>query len=66
MKTDKFNNMIEAFGCDFNLILEGERSFSSLDTLIENKNEKLLTDMGLLQELSYLLRYGKAEIHLIY
>ena len=65
MKTTKYNNMIEAFECDFNLALEGQRTLDILGDLIEDKNEGLLRDINLLQELSYLLRSGKAEIHLI-
>ena len=65
MKTDKFNKMIEAFECDFNLALENKHSLSELDNRIKAKDEKILKDIDLLQELSYLLRYGKAEIRLI-
>lgn len=64
-KTDKFNNMIEAFQCDFSLALEGYDVFKSLRELIEDKDERLLKDIDLLRELSWLLRNGKAEIHLI-
>ena len=65
MKTTKYNNMIEAFECDFNLALEGKKKLSKLDKAIENNNKRLLNDIDLLGELSYLLRSGKAEIHLI-
>jgi hypothetical protein len=65
MKTDKFNKMIEAFECDFNLALENKHSLSELDNRIKAKDEKILKDIDLLQELSYLLRYNKAEIRLI-
>lgn len=65
MKTTKYNNMIEAFECDFNLALEGQKTLDILGDLIEDKNAGLLRDIDLLQELSYLLRTGKAEIHLL-
>lgn len=65
MKTDKFNNMIEAFECDFKLAVQGDRTLSELDKRIKEGNLKLLHDIDLLQELSYLLRHGGAEIHLV-
>ena len=64
-KTDKFNRMIEAFECDFVLAKEGKYSISELENKVIFKDEKLMADIDLLEELSYLLRYGKAEIHLI-
>ena len=64
-KTDKFNKMIEAFECDFILAKNRQKSLGSLDISIFEKEEKLMADIDLLEELSYLLRYGKAEIHLI-
>ena len=63
-KTDKFNAMIEAFECDFVLAKEGKYEISELDNKVKFKDEKLMKDNDLLEELSYLLRYGKAEIHL--
>lgn len=65
MKTDKFNYMIETFECDFSLAVQGRKPLACLDDLIEEKNEKLMKDIDLLSELSWLLRNGKAEIHLI-
>ena len=69
MKTEKFNGMIEAFECDFNLAVEGGYDLSDLDEIIKDKSdprhEKMLTDIDLLRELSFLLRNGKAEILLI-
>jgi hypothetical protein len=65
MKTDKFNRMIEKFECDFSLIKEGKRKFSSLDIKMKDFRYSLSEDMELMQELSTMLRYGQAEIHLI-
>ena len=66
--TDKFKNMIEAFECDFNLAVEGHYDLSDLDEVIKDKSnlrhEKMINDIGLLCELSFLLRNGKAEIYL--
>ena len=67
MKTEKFNNMISAFQCDFTLAKEkdNDRRLEDLDDLIEKKDENLLHDIELLEELEWLLRNGKAEIHLV-
>ena len=65
MITHKFNDMIEAFECDFNLALEGDHALSELEKQIKNGDKKLLHDISLLQELSFMLRHGKAEIHLV-
>lgn len=65
MKTDKYNDMLEAFECDFTLALEGEKSLAELDELIQDKDDQLIEDIELLKELSFLLRNGKAEIHLV-
>ena len=66
MKTDKFNRMIESFECDFTLARDSkEYSLSILQSQIDKGDKKLLADIELLEELSYLLRYGKAEIHLV-
>lgn len=64
-KTNKFNAMIEAFECDFTLAKNRLQSLGSLDISIIDKDEKLMKDINLLEELSFLLRNGKAEIHLI-
>ena len=60
--TEKYGLMIESFECDFALALEGAKTLDGLQTALENKNEKLLGDIELLEELSFLLRYGKAKI----
>lgn len=67
MKTNKFNHMISAFQCDFTLAKENDndRKLADLDDLIEKKDENLLRDIELLEELEWLLRNGKAEIHLV-
>ena len=67
MKTEKFNNMISSFQCDFTLAKENDnyRKLADLDDLIEKKDENLLRDIELLEELEWLLRNGKAEIHLV-
>lgn len=64
MKTDKYNNMISAFQCDFSLAKEGHYKLSELDDKIKNKDSALSRDIELLEELEYLLRSGKAEIHI--
>ncbi len=65
MKTDKFNNMISSFQCDFTLAKDMNKKLADLDDLIEKKDKNLLHDIELLEELEWLLRNGKAEIHLV-
>ena len=67
MKTDKFSNMISSFQCDFSLAKEGDndRRLADLDDLIVAKDENLLRDIELLEELEWMLRNGKAEIHIV-
>ena len=64
-KTERFNRMIEAFECDFALIEQGEKTFAELDGLLKDKRHFIAPDMALMQELSYLLRHGKAEIRVM-
>lgn len=65
MKTKKFNNMIEAFECDFVLARNGTHSLQELEKRIKAGDVRLLKDIELLEELSWLLRNGEAEIHLV-
>lgn len=65
MKTKKFNNMIEAFECDFVLARDGTHSLQELEKRIKAGDVRLLKDIELLEELSWLLRHGEAEIHLV-
>ena len=65
MKTEKFNNMISAFQCDMSLAKDGKHRLAELDTKIKNKDASILKDINLLEELEWLLRNGKAEIHLV-
>ena len=58
--TYKYENMIQAFECDFNY---GDFTmFDDLKRLIESKNEMLSKDIELLQELSFGIRYGNLKI----
>lgn len=63
--TTKFNQMIEAFECDFELAKEDKHTLEELQNKIRAEDKKLLDDIDLLLELSFLLRYGKACICLI-
>jgi hypothetical protein len=65
IKTNKYNNMISAFQCDFSLAKDGENKLSDLDNKIKQKESMLLKDIELLEELEYLLRSDKAEIHIL-
>lgn len=63
MKTDKFTDMIEAFECDFVLVKDGRKEiFPRLQELIDDRDERIMKDIALLAELSWLLRNGLAEI----
>ena len=65
MKTDKFNNMISAFQCDLSLAKDPSYRLVRLDRKIKNGDERILKDIELLEELEWLLRNDRAEIHLI-
>ena len=56
--------MIEAFECDFNLPFNYNdfTMFDDLKRLIQNKNERLIKDIELLQEFSFGIRYGNLKI----
>ena len=62
--TKKYENMIEAFECDFNLPFNYNdfTMFDDLKRLIQNKNKRLVKDIELLQELSFGIRYGNLKI----
>lgn len=58
----KYNNAIESFSADFQLALMGEHKLNELNSMIRNKNERLLHDIDLLDELDYGIRYGRLAI----
>ena len=62
MTTDKYNNMISAFQCDFSLAKDGYSNLGLLDKMIEEKNPSILQDIELLEELEIGLRYGRLKI----
>ena len=63
MKTDKFIDMIEGFECDFLLVKDGRKEIlPRLQELIDDRDERIMKDIDLLAELSWLLRNGQAEI----
>lgn len=61
--TDKFKAMLESFECDFTLA-EDNKDFplSKIQELIDKEDKKILHDIELLQELSFMLRHGQAQI----
>lgn len=65
IRTDKFNNMISAFQCDFSLAKEDGHKLADLDKHIRANNMKILKDIELLEELEWLLRNNRAEIRII-
>lgn len=62
--TDKFKDMIESFECDFLVAKDNPDKYSlnNLQKLIESEDKKILKDIDLLQELSFMLRHGQAQI----
>ena len=62
--TKRYENMIEAFECDFNLPFNYNdfTLFDDLKRLIQNKNKRLVKDIELLQELAFGIRYGNLKI----
>ena len=62
--TKKYENMIQAFECDFNLPFNYNdfTMFDDLKRLIQNKNARLVKDIELLQEFSFGIRYGNLKI----
>ena len=63
IKTNKYNNMISAFQCDLSLAKQGRDILLELDDKIKKNDLVLLKDIELLEELEWLLRMGKVEIH---
>ena len=63
-QTQRYVNMIESFECDFSLAVgfDGYYGLSDLQSLIEDGDKKLLSDIRLLQELSFGLRNGTLRI----
>lgn len=65
MKTDKFTDMIDSLACDFDLAKQGVHSLQELDKELQDSGSTLSKETELLNELAFLLRYGKAEIVLV-
>lgn len=63
-QTKKYAGMIEALECDFNLALDAEsgHGLDELQLKIEQGDGRLLSDIELLQELSYGIRHGSIKI----
>lgn len=63
--TERYNNMIEAFECDFILAQDNHIDFSLYDLqdqINDDSNEDLNNNIELLKELSYNIRHGKTII----
>ena len=62
--TNKYLQMLEAFTSDFDLpyIHDDFEFFDELKKLIEEKNEQMIKDIELLEELSFDLRRKKLKI----
>ena len=62
-KTEKYNRMIESFACDFSNAVRGDETLKALDKRLKKWDLNLVADIEKLQELSQLIKAGKAEIH---
>lgn len=63
-QTQKYAGMIEAIECDFSLAASPEKKYGldELQLKIEQGDGRLLSDIELLQELSYGIRHGTIKI----
>lgn len=63
-QTEKYAGMIESLECDFSLAMDpdGKHGLDDLQVLIEKHDERMLSDIELLQELSYGIRHGILKI----
>lgn len=63
--TNKYKNMIEAFECDFGVATDHNdfRILRGLPGLIKNRDERIMKDIELLEELSFGLRHGYLKIY---
>lgn len=62
--TSEYAGMIQAFECDLSLAADPEQGYGldDLQIKIEQRDERLIRDIGLIQKLAYGLRYGKIKI----
>ena len=59
--TEEFIDMIEAFECDFNILLEENKHSKELILKLP-RSERLIKDIDLLQKLSFNLRHDIYKI----
>ena len=59
--TNKYKDMIIAFECDMNLAMSGS-DLTYINKLIKDKDDRLMKDIELIQELSFNLRHERAKI----
>lgn len=59
---EKFSRMISAFQCDFSLAKQGKQSIFELNSKIKRREEKIMEDIELLEELEWNLRNGYMKI----
>lgn len=62
--TREYTDMIQAFECDLALAADPEKEYGldDLQIKIEQKDERLLRDIGLLEKLSFGVRTGRLRI----
>lgn len=62
--TSKYIEMLDAFSCDMDLAVDPKTRFTlwEIQTQIQRKDERLLHDIELLDELVFNLRHNKLKI----
>ena len=60
--TGEYAQMLEAFECEFALARDEGYGIDDLQTKINNKDERLLQDIALLEKLSFGIRNGRIKI----
>lgn len=60
--TEMYSGMLQAFECDFNLALDGQRSLLELQEALNRKDKRVLRDIELLKKLSFDVRRGSVKI----
>lgn len=60
--TGEYAQMLEAFECDFALARDDGYGVDDLQMKINNKDERILRDIELLEKLSFGIRNGRIKI----
>lgn len=64
-KTSRYDNAVNSLATDLSLALHGKRKLSELDDKIKKGDIRTINDIAMFDELAYMIRSGKVEIHII-